>query len=81
MKDKNIIFAIIVAIVLAVSWVLSSMASTALQVEVTPNADAYVQQLSPKFNATVLKQVSDRTDTSLIIKPDDFRAFETLNKE
>jgi hypothetical protein len=78
MKDKNLVFAITVAIVAAVLWIASSVISTQMQVEINPSAEAFSTSIGSVFNDDVLGKVSSRTDTTIPIKPEVFRSYENL---
>lgn len=77
MKDKNLVFAIIVAIMCAAVWIGVSVLVTTQHVDVDPNAESFARIIAPKFNTDVLDKIDSRVQSSTPVKPEVFEAYET----
>lgn len=69
---------ILLAIIIAIVWGGVLLYSRQNYSTINANAELYTKPLSPKFDETILKEVSDRIKSGYAIQPESF--FEMTNK-
>ncbi len=69
---KKSLLALVLLLVVALAWVVSSIYFGSTSVDVNPNASSYTRQLSTSFNQDELGLVTERTGKSFTVSPSQF---------
>lgn len=69
---KKSLLALVLLLVVALAWVVSSIYFNSTNVDINPNASSYTKQLSTSFNQDELGLVTERTEKSFTVSPSQF---------
>jgi high-affinity nickel permease len=69
---KKAMFALILLLVVVLVWVGSSIYFQNANVEINPNASSYTNQLRMTFDLDELETITERTEESFPVSPEEF---------
>jgi hypothetical protein len=76
---KKSLFALVMLLGVVVAWIGFSIYFQNNSVSVNPNAESYTKQLSNTFDLEELEMVTERTEESFPISPEEF--FSLIGKD
>jgi hypothetical protein len=69
---KKILPVLVLLLIMSVAWIGFSIYFQRVDLDIDPNATNFTKPISSSFNTEVLGEVSDRTDESFPISPQEF---------
>jgi hypothetical protein len=69
---KRIVPILIFLLIISVAWVGFSIYFQSIDLDIDPNATSFTKPISTSFDTEVLEEVSERTDESFPISPQEF---------
>lgn len=72
---KSITTVLVLLLVVVVVWIGFSVYFSLSEVDVTPNAETYIVPINSTFNTAGFEDMSQRTQTNLLVAPETFNAL------